>query len=277
VSVLLSASELASKLAGDGPPVVVDVSYNLGGPPGREAYDAGHVPGAHFVDLDTELAGPPGAGGRHPLPSATVVEAALRRCAVSADTAVVVYDQTTSLSAARAWWIFRYFGLADVRVLNGGFAAWTDAGGEVSVDEPPDGAGDFSATPGGMPMLTADDAAALAGRGVLLDVRAPERYAGETEPIDPVAGHIPGAISAPATALLEPDGRYRPVGELREHFAALGVTPSIEAGAYCGSGVTAAQAAVALAEAGIDAVVYVGSWSDWITDPSRPVATGSKP
>jgi thiosulfate/3-mercaptopyruvate sulfurtransferase len=275
--VLLSASELASKLAGDGPPVVVDVSYNLGGPPGREAYDAGHVPGAHFVDLDTELAGPPGAGGRHPLPSATVVEAALRRCAVSADTAVVVYDQTTSLSAARAWWIFRYFGLADVRVLNGGFAAWTDAGGEVSVDEPPDGAGDFSATPGGMPMLTADDAAALAGRGVLLDVRAPERYAGETEPIDPVAGHIPGAISAPATALLEPDGRYRPAGELREHFAALGVTPGIKAGAYCGSGVTAAQAAIALAEAGIEAVVYVGSWSDWITDPSRPVATGSKP
>jgi thiosulfate/3-mercaptopyruvate sulfurtransferase len=205
------------------------------------------------------------------------VEAALRRCAVSADTAVVVYDQTTSLSAARAWWIFRYFGLADVRVLNGGFAAWTDAGGEVSVDEPPDGAGDFSATPGGMPMLTADDAAALAGRGVLLDVRAPERYAGETEPIDPVAGHIPGAISAPATALLEPDGRYRPAGELREHFAALGVTPGIKAGAYCGSGVTAAQAAIALAEAGIEAVVYVGSWSDWITDPSRPVATGSKP
>jgi thiosulfate/3-mercaptopyruvate sulfurtransferase len=277
VSVLLSASELASKLAGDRPPVVVDVSYNLGGPPGREAYDAGHVPGAHFVDLDTELAGPPGAGGRHPLPSATVVEAALRRCGVSADTAVVAYDQATSLSAARAWWTFRYFGLTDVRVLDGGFAAWTDAGGEVSVDEPADGAGDFSATPGGMPMLTADDAAALAGRGVLLDVRAPERYAGETEPIDPVAGHIPGAISAPATALLEPDGRYRPAAELREHFAALGVTPGIEAGAYCGSGVTAAQAAVALAEAGIEAVVYVGSWSDWITDPSRPVATGSKP
>lgn len=281
MSVLLSASELASRLAGDRPPVVVDVSYNLGGPPGREAYDAGHVPGAHFVDLDTELAGPPGAGGRHPLPSATVVETALRRCGVSVDTAVVVYDQATSLSAARAWWTFRYFGLADVRVLDGGFAAWTAAGGEVSVDEPADGAGDFpddfSATPGGMPMLTADDAAALARRGVLLDVRAPERYAGETEPIDPVAGHIPGAVSAPATALLEPDGRYRPAAELREHFAALGVTPGSETGAYCGSGVTAAQAALALAEAGVDAAVYVGSWSDWITDPARPVATGPTP
>ncbi len=275
MNVLLSAAELRSSLTRERPPVVIDVSYNLGGPPGREAYDAGHIAGAHFVDLDTELAAPPGPGGRHPLPSATVVETALRRCGVSADASVVVYDQATSLSAARAWWVFRYFGLTDVRVLDGGFAAWRAAGGDAKLDEPAAGAGDFVATPGGMPVLDADGAAALAERGVLLDVRVAERYAGETEPIDPVAGHIPGAVNAPATELLQADGRYLPATELQRHFAALHATG--EVGTYCGSGVTAAQAAVALIEAGIDAVVYVGSWSDWITDPDRPVATGPNP
>jgi thiosulfate/3-mercaptopyruvate sulfurtransferase len=272
MKVLLSAAELRLALTGERPPVVIDVSYNLAGPPGREAYDAGHIAGAHFVDLDAELAAPPGPGGRHPLPSATVVETALRRCGVSADTSVVVYDQATSLAAARAWWVFRYYGLADVHVLDGGFAAWRAAGGDARLDEPAPAEGDFVATPGGMPMLDADGAAALAERGVLLDVRVPERYAGETEPIDPVAGHIPGAVNAPVAELLQADGRYLPAAELRRHFDALGATG--EVGTYCGSGVTAAQAAVALAEAGIDAAVYVGSWSDWITDPDRPVATG---
>jgi thiosulfate/3-mercaptopyruvate sulfurtransferase len=274
MSSLISAASLATELAGSRPPVLIDVSYNLAGPPGREAYDAGHLPGAHFVDLDTSLAAPPGAGGRHPLPSATTVSGALRRCGVSADTPVVVYDQATSLAAARAWWVFRYFGLRDVRVLDGGFAAWQANGGAVTTTEPADGAGDFTAEPGGMPMLTADDAAALPGRGVLLDVRTAERYAGEKEPIDPVAGRIPGAVNAPAAELLEADGHYRPAAELREHFAALGVDGSREVGTYCGSGVTAAQAALALEHAGIDAAVYVGSWSDWITDPNRPIATG---
>jgi len=277
MSSLLSAAGLATELAGDHPPVLVDVSYNLGGPPGREAYDAGHLPGAHFVDLDAELAAPPGAGGRHPLPSATVVEAALRRCGVSAGTPMVVYDQATSLGAARAWWVFRYFGLSDVRVLDGGLAAWRAAGGEVTRDVMRVAPGDFTAVPGGMPMLDADSAAALAKRGVLVDVRAAARYAGENEPIDPVAGHIPGAVNAPATELLEADGRYRPAAELRAHFAALGADAAAEVGAYCGSGVTAAQAALALERAGIEAAVYVGSWSDWITDPTRPIALGPTP
>ena len=277
MSSLLSAAGLATELAGDRPPVLVDVSYNLGGPPGREAYDAGHLPGAHFVDLDAELAAPPGAGGRHPLPSATVVEAALRRCGVSAGTPMVVYDQATSLGAARAWWVFRYFGLSDVRVLDGGLAAWRAAGGEVTRDVMRVAPGDFTAVPGGMPMLDADSAAALAKRGVLVDVRAAARYAGENEPIDPVAGHIPGAVNAPATELLEADGRYRPAAELRAHFAALGADAAAEVGAYCGSGVTAAQAALALERAGIEAAVYVGSWSDWITDPTRPIALGPTP
>jgi len=277
MSSLLSAAGLATELAGDHPPVLVDVSYNLGGPPGREAYDAGHLPGAHFVDLDAELAAPPGAGGRHPLPSATVVEGALRRCGVSAGTPMVVYDQATSLGAARAWWVFRYFGLSDVRVLDGGLAAWRAAGGEVTRDVMRVAPGDFTAVPGGMPMLDADSAAALAKRGVLVDVRAAARYAGENEPIDPVAGHIPGAVNAPATELLEADGRYRPAAELRAHFAALGADAAAEVGAYCGSGVTAAQAALALERAGIEAAVYVGSWSDWITDPTRPIALGPTP
>ena len=277
MSSLLSAAGLATELAGDHPPVLVDVSYNLGGPPGREAYDAGHLPGAHFVDLDAELAAPPGPGGRHPLPSATVVEAALRRCGVSAGTPMVVYDQATSLGAARAWWVFRYFGLSDVRVLDGGLAAWRAAGGEVTRDVMRVAPGDFTAVPGGMPMLDADSAAALAKRGVLVDVRVAARYAGENEPIDPVAGHIPGAVNAPATELLEADGRYRPAAELRAHFAALGADAAAEVGAYCGSGVTAAQAALALERAGIEAAVYVGSWSDWITDPTRPIALGPTP
>lgn len=264
MSSLISAAALLEMLDDV---VVIDVSFALGGPPGREFYDAGHVPGAFFVDVETELSGPPGPG-RHPLPMATVVEAALRRCGVSADTQVVVHDQATSLSAARAWWILRYFGLPRVRVLDGGLAAWRAAGGEVVTEQPsPPAAGSFEAVPGGMPMLDAAGAAELARTGVLLDVRTPERYAGETEPIDPVAGHIPGAVNVPAADLLEPDGRFRPPDEIP-------VPAGSPVGAYCGSGITAAQAALALSEAGIQTAVYVGSWSDWITDPTRPIATG---
>jgi thiosulfate/3-mercaptopyruvate sulfurtransferase len=255
--------------------VVIDVSFVLGGPPGRSLYDAGHLPGAYFVDLDTELAAPPGAGGRHPLPSATVVQSALRRCGVSDSSDVVVYDQATSLSAARAWWIFRYFGLPSVRVLDGGLAAWRESGGEVVTAEPPPSAGTFVARPGQLPVLTAADAAELPARGALLDVRTPERYAGENEPIDPVAGHIPGAFNLPAATLQQPDGRFRPAAEIRAELEALGVAGAPEVGAYCGSGITAAQAALALEQAGVDATVYIGSWSDWITDPDRPVATGT--
>lgn len=256
--------------------IIVDASYALGGPPGREFYEAGHIPGALFVDVDTELAAPPGQGGRHPLPSATTVEDALRRCGVSAGSRVVVYDQATSLSAGRAWWIFRYFGLADVGVLDGGLAAWRTAGGDVVTDEPVlPVRGSFEAVPGSMPILDAAAAADLARDGLLLDVRSAERYAGVTEPIDPVAGHIPGAANLPATDLLRPDGRFSPAAELRNRATAAGATDDTVVGAYCGSGITAAQAALALSEAGIDTAVYVGSWSDWITDPTRPVATGS--
>jgi thiosulfate/3-mercaptopyruvate sulfurtransferase len=285
MSPLISVPLLRSALSGPRPPVLIDVRFTLGGPPGREAYDAGHLPGACFVDLDTELAGAPGPGGRHPLPEASVVQVALRRCGVNGDggggggggggSPVVVYDAGTSLSAARAWWIFRYFGLSDVRVLDGGLAAWVEDGGELTTEEPEIEPGDFVASPGWLPVLTAEDVAEFPRHGVLLDVRTPERYAGRSEPIDPVAGHIPGALNAPAGRMLRPDGRFRPASELREYFAEFGIDETAEVATYCGSGVTAAQATLALAVAGVDSTVYIGSWSDWITDPSRPIATDS--
>ncbi|WP_371402300.1 sulfurtransferase [Kribbella sp. NBC_00662] len=255
-------------------PVLVDVTWNLAGPPGKEAYDAGHLPGAYFVDLDTELAGPPGPG-RHPLPDATTVTATFRRLGItSADTPVVVYDAANAMSAARAWWTFRYFGLTDVRVLDGGLAAWKAAGGEVVVEAPADGAGTFTATPGHLPVLDADGAAEVAAKGVLLDARAPERFAGDVEPMDPVAGHIPGATNAPTTANVDESGHFLPAADLRTRFESLGVTPDGDTAVYCGSGVTATHEALALETAGLPATVYIGSWSDWITDPTRPVATG---
>ena len=271
MSPLITVDELRAKAER---PVLIDVTWNLAGPPGREAYEAGHVPGAYFVDLDTELAGPPGPG-RHPLPSATTVTAALRRAGVGPDTPVVVYDAADSMAAARGWWIFRYFGVADVRVLDGGLAAWRAAGGEVTTDVPADGAGIFTATPGNLPLLDADGAASVAASGVLLDARAPERFAGEAEPMDPVAGHIPGAVNAPTTANVDETGHFLPATELRERFEKLGVNESARTGVYCGSGVTAAHEALALEIAALPATVYIGSWSEWITDPTRPVATGT--
>jgi thiosulfate/3-mercaptopyruvate sulfurtransferase len=277
VNSLISADSLLSATTR---PVLIDVTWNLSvpsgppAPPGRDAYLAGHLPGAHYIDLDAELAGPPGEGGRHPLPAATTVEAALRRAGVFEDTAVVVYDAANSMAAARAWWIFRYFGVRDVRVLDGGFAAWRAAGGEVATEAPEDGKGSFTASPGHVPMLDAESAAKLASTGVLLDARAPERFAGEVEPIDKVAGHIPGAVNAPTTGNVSADGHFLPADELKTRFAALGVDGSTTVGAYCGSGVTAAHEALALQIAGIEAPVYVGSWSEWITDPNRPIATG---
>jgi thiosulfate/3-mercaptopyruvate sulfurtransferase len=277
VNPLISADSLLSATTR---PVLIDVTWNLSvpsgppAPPGRDAYAAGHLPGAHFVDLDAELAGPPGDGGRHPLPSATTVEAALRRAGVSEDSAVVVYDAANSMAAARAWWIFRYFGVRDVRVLDGGFAAWQAAGGEVSTSVPSDGNGSFTASAGQVPMLDAEGAAELASTGVLLDARAPERFAGEVEPMDKVAGHIPGAVNAPTTGNVSADGHFLPADELRARFTALGADGSTPVGAYCGSGVTASHEALALQIAGIEAPVYVGSWSEWITNPNRPIATG---
>nr|WP_256107066.1 sulfurtransferase [Streptomyces sp. ODS05-4] len=271
---LITATELATAVAGGRPPVLLDVRYRLGGPPGRPLYEAGHVPGAVYVDLDAELAAPPGAGGRHPLPAVADFGAAMRRAGVRADRPVVVYDDGQGWAAARAWWLLRWTGHPEVRVLDGGLPAWDGPLEQGAVA--PDGAGDFTPRPdgGGMALLDAGAAAALARSGLLLDARAGERYRGETEPIDPVAGHIPGAVSAPTTENVLPDGRFRPAEELAGRFKRLGAADAAEVGVYCGSGVSAAQQVLALEIAGIPAALYAGSWSEWCADPARPVATG---
>ncbi|NKZ04585.1 sulfurtransferase [Actinomadura latina] len=256
------------------PVILLDVRWHLAGPPGIESYRKGHLPGAAFIDLDRDVAGPPGPGGRHPLPEPVDFESAMRRAGVSQDSLVVVYDDADSTSAARVWWSLRYFGHERVRVLDGGFRAWTEAGLRVSAAEPEVKPGDFIANPGRLPVLDAEGAAELARAGVLLDARAAERYRGEQEPVDPVAGHIPGARNAPTSGNVGVDGRFLPPGLLRERFAQLGATDALDVGAYCGSGVTAAHEILALSLAGIPAALYVGSWSDWVTDSTNPVATG---
>lgn len=254
---------------------MLDVRWRLLGPPAIDDYRAGHLPGAVFVDVDADLAGPPGAGGRHPLPSAAAFQDSMRRCGVSAGSAVVVYDDADATAAARAWWLLRYFGHDAVAVLDGGYRGWVAAGLPVTADVPDVAPGGFVAVPGGMPVLDAGEAADVAAHGVLLDARSAERYRGEAEPVDPVAGRVPGAVSAPTTGNVASDGRLLPAPALRERFAALGVDGTRPVAAYCGSGVTAAQAVLALAVAGHEAALYAGSWSEWITDPERPVATGS--
>ncbi|MEV5748631.1 sulfurtransferase [Actinoallomurus sp. NPDC052308] len=271
---LIDVQSLVRELRGD--VVLLDVRWRLGGPPGIEAYRRGHLPGAVFVDLDVDLAGPPGPAGRHPLPERQAFQDAMRRAGVRDDGLVVVYDDADSTAAARAWWTLRYFGHQRVRVLDGGHHAWVEAGRPVTNESPKVAPGDFTARPGGLPTLDADGAAALAKGGVLLDARAPERYRGEVEPIDPVAGHIPGAVSAPTTGNVGVDGRFLPADLLRERFAELGATDAAEVGAYCGSGVTAAHEILALTVAGVPAALYVGSWSNWVADGTRSVETGDQ-
>jgi thiosulfate/3-mercaptopyruvate sulfurtransferase len=273
-SPLVSVKDLAASLATDAP-LLLDVRWSLTGPPGIESYRAGHVPGAVFVDLDHDLAAAPGVAGRHPLPEPDDAQAAFRRLGVLAERSVVVYDDGDASIAARAWWLLRWAGHGDVRVLDGGWAAWRAAGLPVASGEAPAVTpGDFVVHPGGMPVADADEAAALARTGVLLDVRAPARFRGESEPIDPVAGHVPGARNAPLAGNLGPDGRFLDPAALAARFAELGVRPGVEVATYCGSGVSAAQTVLALEVAGLTSALFVGSWSHWVADPDRPVATG---
>jgi thiosulfate/3-mercaptopyruvate sulfurtransferase len=307
---LVSAGALAAELARDPAPVLLDVRWRLGGPPGIDSYRQGHLPGAVFIDLDRDLSGPAGPAGRHPLPDPAAFQAAIRAAGVGRDRPVVVYDDGDATVAARGWWTLRYFGHPDVRVLDGGYRAWTGAGLAVTTAEPAPAPGDFTAEPtpapgdftaeptpapgdftaepapgdftaepGHMPVLDAAAAQAAARTGLLLDARAGERYRGEIEPVDPVAGHIPGAVSAPTVGNVNPDGTLRDAAELAARFAALGAVPGARrpVAAYCGSGVTAAHEVLALTLAGIPAALYVGSWSNWVADPARPVATGPEP
>ena len=278
-AVLISAEELAGLLDSDRPPVVADVRWSVGEPPGKPAYEASHIPSAVWVDLETQLAGPPGVGGRHPVPTVGVFEQAMREIGVRQDSLVVAYDAATSQAASRLWWLLTDAGHWNVRVLDGGLAAWKAAGlPTISGPGKPSPWGDFVARPGQRPQLDAAEISARLGRPdalTLVDVRAAERYSGEHEPIDPVAGHIPGAINLPATANLHADGRFlSPVQIARLYAEAGGGEGAV---LYCGSGITAAHSLLALESAGLTAAIYPGSWSDWISDPSRPVASGTDP
>ena len=257
--------------------MLADVRWTLGGPPGLPDYLAEHIPGAQWVDLEHQLSAAPGVGGRHPLPDPARFQAAMRAIGVRQNRPVVAYDADTSQGPARLWWLLTDAGHDDVRVLNGGLAAWRAAGlATESGPSPVTATGDFVAHPGQRARLTANDIGAdLAGarRLRLVDVRAPERYSGESEPIDPVAGHIPGAVNLPATGNLDANGRFLDGSAIAKRFADAGV--GTDAVLYCGSGITAAHSLLALESAGLTGAIYPGSWSDWITDPGRPVALGS--
>jgi thiosulfate/3-mercaptopyruvate sulfurtransferase len=276
---LIAVGHLRALLDAKTPVAVLDVRWTLAGPE-REAYAAGHIPGAYFVSVDDDLAAPHGhrsVHGRHPLPDRGEFQAVMRRCGVEAAHPVVVYDAQGGTSAARAWWLLRYFGHSDVRVLDGGYPAWVAAGEPVCTERPPRGDGDFVARPGGMPVLDAAAAAELADSGLLLDVRIPERYAGDTEPVDPIAGHVPGAVNLPTVEHIGDDGRMLPHDQLLARFEKAGYDGG-PVGAYCGSGVNAAHTILALELAGVHgAQLYADSWSGWITDPTRRVATGPEP
>jgi len=281
MNVLIDAPELARALDSERPPVVLDVRWNLMGPPGRPEYEAGHVPGAQWVDLEHALSGPAdGAGGRHPLPDPTVFQQAMRQLGVSTDSPVVVCDAASSLAASRLWWLLTDSGHADVRVLDGGVAAWRAAGLPVETGPgAPVPEGDFEAHPGQRRVLQGEDVRAELTRDrprTVVDVRAAERYSGAVEPMDPVAGHIPGAVNLPSMTNLAADGTFLDPEVLAARYAAAGV--DADSIVYCGSGITAAHTLLALRLAGVDdAYLYPGSWSDWVSDPSRPVATGEEP
>jgi thiosulfate/3-mercaptopyruvate sulfurtransferase len=268
---LITASELAQRLAADAPIAVLDVRWQLTEPDGRAAYEGGHIPGAVYVSLDDDLSDHSVSGrGRHPLPNGRSVEAAARRWGIGEDTPIVVYDDWNRAGSARAWWVLTAAGIRDVRILDGGLAAWIAAEGALETGTVTPQPGDVAVDhddlyAGALPTLDTAGAAALNER--LLDARAPERFRGDVEPMDPAAGHIPGARNVPSTGLLGVDGRFLPDADLAR---ALGDA----AGVYCGSGVTASVVLAALASIGVDAALYPGSWSEWSSNSALPVAVG---
>ena len=274
MTVLMSVATLNARMNSGASTVVLDVRWALGDPHGHDHYLAEHIPGAVYVDMDTELAahGLP-AEGRHPLPAEADFAASVRRWGINAQDTVVVYDDAGSASAARAWWLLGYAGLPEIYLLDGGLAAWRAA-------RLPLADGEEAAVPGDAVVRfgmkgTIDSDGAAGWDGVLLDARAGERYRGEVEPMDPKAGHIPGAVSAPTSENLAADKTFLPAEQLRARFTALGVDTDTAVAVYCGSGVTAAHQIAALEIAGFKAVLYPGSWSAWSNQPGRPVETGA--
>jgi thiosulfate/3-mercaptopyruvate sulfurtransferase len=281
-SPLVTGAWLASRI-GDPRIVVADVRWYLKDKRGIDAYRAGHIPSAQFVDVDRDLASPPGSArpGRHPLPTASHFAAVLARLGVRADDLVVAYDDAGGSNAARLWWLLRYFGHDVGRVLDGGIQAWVALGQPLettTTDRLP--APTLALAP--RSDLVVDKARVreivARGDGLLLDARAPERFEGKVEPIDARAGHIPGAKSAPfAENLVAPAGEFRRREQLEERYRSLGALGTRPPVAYCGSGVTACHDLLALAVAGRDdAQLYEGSWSEWASDPSLPSALGKE-
>jgi thiosulfate/3-mercaptopyruvate sulfurtransferase len=276
--VLIDPRSLHHELLGPNPPAVLDVRWKLGDPDGHAHYAERHIPTAVYVDLETELAGPPSPEqGRHPLPELDALQRAAQRWGIRQGQRVVVYDDLGGMSAARAWWLLRWAGVPDVRILDGALGAWLGEGLPVESGALLADSGDVVLEAGRLPVLDADQAAEAPRTGALLDARAGERYRGEQEPVDPRAGHIPGALSTPTAANLGPDGRFLDPATLRARFESAGVEDGQPLGAYCGSGVTAAHLLAALRIAGFDAALYPGSWSAWSSDPERPVAVGPDP
>ena len=278
--ILISVDELEQLLARQNT-VVVDVRFDLSDPAaGRRSYEEGHIPGAVFLDLDEDLAAPIGPmTGRHPLPDVALITATLGRLGIGNEKTIVVYDGSNGAIAARAWWIFRWLGHEQTRLLDGGLAAWLGAGGPLETGTERPEATEFRANPRDQLVMTTDELADnLAGipERRLFDARDAARYRGDVEPIDPVAGHVPGAISLPFSDLVTAEGMWRPGSERRKRLQeALGEDRGVEWSVMCGSGVTACHLAIAGLEAGYrEPRVYVGSWSEWIRDPGRPIGVG---
>jgi thiosulfate/3-mercaptopyruvate sulfurtransferase len=276
--VLITAAELAEHLRTSDPVTILDVRWRLDEPDGHATYLKGHIPGAVYVSLEDELSDHAVAGrGRHPLPSGRSVEAAARRWGVREGVPTVVYDDWNRAGSARAWWVLTAAGLANVRILDGGLSAWRSAGGTLTagpVTAPPGNAAVLhdDLYDGALPTLTAEQAGA--GDLTLLDARGPERFRGEVEPVDRVAGHIPGAKNLPSITVLAADGTFLAEGAARQLLADRGVEPEGRLGVYCGSGVTATVVLAALAATESPAALFPGSWSQWSSDPARAVARG---
>lgn len=278
-SILIDPAELVAALSSARPPVVLDVRWRLDRPDGYPDYRAAHIPGALYVDLVKDLGEPHGdpLDGRHPLPSRDDLQAAARRWGIDDGDSVVVYDDLKNLSAARAWWLLRFAGLADVRLLDGALRGWIAAGHPVEAGDVVAEPGTVTLSYGHLPLIDIDAAASTPARGVLLDARPGERYRGDSDLLDPRAGHIPGAVSAPASANVDTAGRFLPPAALQERFEALGVTRNAPIAVYCGSGVAAAHEIAALSIAGYAAALYPGSWSQWSRHPERPITVGDQP
>lgn len=263
----------------DGALVVLDVRWSATDPTeGYDTYRQGHIPGAVYVSMSGQLAGhgAPSAG-RHPLPDPTKLTDSLRMLGINNGDTVVVYDNVSSASAARAWWLLRHAGLETVYVLDGGLEAWREAGRPLQAGDVLPVPGDAHLSWGKMPVIDTEDIESFVASGVLIDARVPQRYTGEEEPHDPVAGHIPGAINIPLSEVTDDEGKFLPAGALREYFASRGIGNNSTVAAYCGSGVTASTLILSLKLAGIDAALYPGSFSAWVNNPDAPIATGTEP